>query len=219
MAEMFKIVVTGILIVSLAGILITIFSVAQTNDETAVLNSLGTVTVTNVTTFETFSSGTLLANGTSFLLRSTPSLTCTRVFIEGEHLNQTERHLDLVIANGNSVVAGTTEVLCSQNGTIKLFLAGNVSNGTNNPNGVFYNVSYSAKRFDASWNVTKLVQDGLLVGANNQTTLFTLILLVLVISIGLVMFGLSRSGVGEGNGFGGGSGGFKIGNPMDSFTR
>ncbi|KKN60159.1 hypothetical protein LCGC14_0534500 [marine sediment metagenome] len=211
-------VVTGIVVIALAGILITLFSLTHTRQEPAILSSLGSLTLTNVTDFETFVSGASLANGTSKLIRSTPSFGCTSVHI-AYNRSGTVTLSPMSLTVGGGIVVGETEVLCSQNGTIRFFLAGNSSNasGTGSFQDQTYNISYTAKRYDASWNVTKEIQGGLLVGGRNQATLYTLIILALIITLGFTMFGLSKTNIGDR--IGGNGGGFKMGNPMDSFER
>jgi hypothetical protein len=235
--EQFNFAVTAIIIVTLAGIMLVTFSLSQQNLDSEIIRGLRSVSLTNVTTYsydgQNVDAGRI-KNGTPISIRDTPEFTCNKFFI---YENSTGIGLSantMQLRCNGSVTAGSTEALYFTSdgtrynsthgvysaGTVMLILAGNSSNASARlGRGFAFNISYTAKTYEASWNVTKDLQQGYAEGGTTHAQYYILIILSIVIGIGLLLVGF-RYGTGgsEGSGFGGslGSGGSNV---LDSFKR
>jgi len=214
----FKVILPIVLAIGAGALVLAVMALVQSNEHAQIVGGLPTNTVsTNISNGEAFVSGARLKNNTQLIVDWSPTgFQCTKVFING-HPNQTaaSRPLKLTVTNG-AVVSGTSEVVCSPNGTIRLLLAGNTSNGSIAGRGLKYNLTYTSPFWDASYNTSLNVGIGMTQFSSNYTLLFTLG--VLVILMGVLLAYAFGGRMGEGGTVESG-GKFNVSNPMNYFEK
>lgn len=219
MEDKYKIILPVIIIVAVFGLLLITFTSIYSNIKPTVIESYS---VTNASAGDVYVAGARLKNNTLFEVRTTPenSFRCTRVnwgLTPGVN-NGSNGIKQLTVANGPAEFSsGVTEALCTGNGTIRLFLAGNTSNGSLQGRGKHYNISFTGARWTAAWNVSQNQQNALYSAGQQSSTYWTLLVLTVVLSIALAYTGFRIS---SGGGGGGGEGrGFDLSNIFDKFER
>ena len=221
MEDKIKILLPVIIIITLFGLLLVIFSDIHSDTQLTVVPSYS---VTNASAGDVYVAGARIKNGTVVEIRSNPTnaFRCNTVYwgLSGGINNGSNGIKTLTIANGpGNFVSGTTEALCTGNGTIKLFLAGNASNGSIGGRGKHYNISFTATRWAAAWNVSQNQQTSLS-GAGNQTsTYYSLLILAIIVGVVLTFLGIKFATGGFGGDGGGGGGGFDLSGIWDKFER
>ena len=236
--DKFSILLPGVVLVSVAFIVLGIMNSITSGDDFATEN-LGVVSITNVTSAETYngqiSSLGGLQNATPTLIRDTPGFTCNSFFMY-DNATGTSANANMIRLRCNSsVTAGSTEVFywngkgASFNstpafnqlatGTVMLILAGNSSNASAAHAAAIkrpFNISYSALKYDASYNVTQNIESGSSTFSKNSGTIYLLLLIAIVLAVALSYVGFGNVGGGSG---GEGGGKINIGNPFSHFKR
>ena len=220
MEDKIKIIIPVILILALFGTLLVLFSDIHSDEQLRVTQSYA---VTNASAGDVYVAGARLKNATVTVIRTTPGITfrCTRVnwgYSAGIN-NGSNGIKQLTVANGPAEFSsGVTEALCTGNGTIKLFLAGNTSNGSIEGRGKHYNVSFSADRWTHAFNASNAQQTALSGAGSNLSSYYSLLILAVILAVVLVFLGI-KFGMGGFGGSGGGGGGFDLSSVFDKFER
>lgn len=232
MEEKYKIILPVIIIISVFGLFLTIFSDIYRENLDDIIAGLDTVTVTNVTTQSTYNSGVpnnatnaitnssaggSVASGgtrTGRLIRNTPSLTCSRVIIYHNLSGGVSPTPRIMVLDGSR-----PDYVCNTSvqgeGKVYLRLHGNTTNGSRSYK---FNVTYTASLFEGAWNVTMEQEQALAEGSSQTSTYYTLLILVVILAVVLAYTGFKISTGGFGGG-GGEGGGFDLSSITDKFER
>ena len=226
MEDKFKIIIPAILIIALFGTLLVVFNRVYSDLDSEIISNLETVTITNVTSQQTFQTGvdsnttntmsnfTNRTTGSGRLIRNTPQLTCSRVFIYHNlsgGVSPTPRKMELDRARPDFICNTSS----TGQGRLWLRLHGNT---TNNTAQYGFNVTYTAAVYGGAWNVSMEQRQALSEGASQSGTYYSLLILAVILSIVMAYVGI-KIGTGGFGGGGGDGGGFSLDSITDKFER